>query len=72
MGKLTNCVIFPNKYFFLMPSLDVLFLVRVHELFLYNDDLKKSKFSFGHYISHRNPVTDKHDMKVRCQFINLC
>ncbi|KAL9951799.1 hypothetical protein ACROYT_G044528 [Oculina patagonica] len=35
----------------------------VHELFLYNDDLKKAKFRFGEFITHRNPVTNKLDMK---------
>lgn len=35
----------------------------VHELFLYNDELKKSKFSFGHFISHKNSVTNQYDMK---------
>ncbi|KAJ7321437.1 hypothetical protein OS493_035011 [Desmophyllum pertusum] len=35
----------------------------VHELFLYNDDLKRAKFKFGEYISHKNPVTKELDMK---------
>ena len=43
----------------------IFFPTRVHELFLYNDELKKSKFSFGHFISHKNSVTNKYDMKVR-------
>ena len=41
------------------------FPTRVHELFLYNHELKKSKFSFGHFISHKNSVTNQYDMKVR-------
>ena len=41
------------------------FFDRVHELFLYNDDLKKAKFNFKEIISHRNPETNKLDMKVR-------
>ena len=43
----------------------IFFPTRVHELFLYNDELKKSKFSFGHFISHKNSVTNQYDMKVR-------
>ncbi|XP_028394669.1 transient receptor potential cation channel subfamily A member 1-like isoform X2 [Dendronephthya gigantea] len=34
----------------------------VHELFLYNKDLKGPKFSFGQLISCRNPETNKHNM----------
>lgn len=44
----------------------LLSFIRVHKLFLYDDDLKKeAKFSFGHFITHRSPQTGKHDMKVR-------
>ena len=44
--------------------IELVFCCRVHELFLYNDDLKKAKFRFGEFISHRNPVTNQLDMKV--------
>ncbi|XP_068675391.1 uncharacterized protein [Montipora foliosa] len=37
---------------------------RVHKLFLHDDALNKvAKFSFGHFIDHKNPKTGKHDMK---------
>ena len=50
-----------------------IFPTRVHELFLYNDELKKSKFSFGHFISHKNSVTNQYDMKVRYMLVlNTC
>ena len=39
-------------------------LYRVHELFLYDTDLKGAKFSFGQLISHKNPRTNKPDMEV--------
>ena len=42
--------------------------IRVRNLFLYNDDLKKAKFSFGHLISHKHQETGKHDMKVRFRY----
>ena len=44
--------------------IELVFCCRVHELFLYNDDLKKAKFRFGEFISHRNLVTNQLDMKV--------
>lgn len=44
--------------------IELVFYCRVHELFLYNDDLKKAKFRFGEFISHRNLVTNQLDMKV--------
>lgn len=44
------------------------FPLRVHELFLYDAELKKAKFSFDHFISHINLKTGKHDMKVRWFF----
>ncbi|XP_029198029.2 transient receptor potential cation channel subfamily V member 6-like isoform X2 [Acropora millepora] len=34
----------------------------VYELFLYDDDLNRAKFSFGHFISHKNLKTGQHDM----------
>ena len=48
-----------------LHDIDFFFPTRVHELFLYNDELKKSKFSFGHFISHKNSGTNEYDMKVR-------
>lgn len=49
-----------------LKFLFILILSRVHKIFLYDDDLTKAKFSFGHLISHKNPKTGKHDMKVSC------
>ncbi|XP_015780961.1 PREDICTED: uncharacterized protein LOC107358902 [Acropora digitifera] len=34
----------------------------VYELFLYDDELNRAKFSFGHFISHKNLKTGQHDM----------
>ena len=47
-----------------LSELIFVFSGRVHELFLYNDDLKKAKFRFGEFITHRNPETNDLDMKV--------
>ena len=41
------------------------FSVRVYELFLYDDELNRAKFSFGHFISHKNLKTGQLDMTVR-------
>lgn len=50
----------------LMFSLNnAFFPVRVHKLFLFDDTLKKeAKFSFAHFIAHKNPETGNRDMKV--------
>ena len=48
-----------------LSSLNSLCLNRVHKLFLFDSGLKKAKFSFGHFISHKNSETGRHDMKVR-------
>ena len=40
------------------------FFIRVYDLFLYDDGLKKARFSFGHFICHKSPKTGQHDMKV--------
>ena len=44
----------------------ILILSSIRKIFLYDKDLTKVKFSFGHLISHKNPITGKHDMKVSC------
>ena len=51
---------------FLCLIIPILILSRVHKISLYDEDLTKAKFSFGHLISHKNPQTGKHDMKVSC------
>ncbi|XP_068728318.1 transient receptor potential cation channel subfamily V member 5-like [Montipora capricornis] len=35
----------------------------VYELFLYNADLERAKFNFGHFISHKSQETGQHNMK---------